>query len=69
MILFIIGYSIGLNIGLFIGSKVMKDSYKILIDGYKKDVKYWFESYMKLHKDNADMAAMYVKEATKNMFK
>jgi hypothetical protein len=68
-ILFLMGLYMGLLIGISLGSSKIERLYRPLMDMDKKNTDYWFESYMKLLKDYQEMSEMYVKEATKNMFK
>lgn len=59
----------GINIGLWAGKAMMEKIYKPLIDGYKKDVDYWFNSYMTERKKAHDNYMLYIKECIDNIGK
>lgn len=63
----IIGFAVGLNLGIWLGKLALERLYKPLIEGYKKDVDIWFNEYMKMLDWYQQMQAMYYKEALKNL--
>lgn len=63
------GFALGLVIGLFIASAMMKKLYQEQVDYYKKDSDNWFQSYLKMVDYYQQMTAMYYKEALKNITK
>jgi len=65
----IIGFGVGINAGLWIGSSLVRNLTKPLIEDYRKNVDYWFKSYMESRAAYIKMFDMYVKELTKNVGK
>jgi len=55
-----LGVGIGMNIGLWLGSYLIKRWQKPLIEDYKKDVKYWFESSQKASKEAHEWYCKYL---------
>lgn len=48
MFLFLLGIWIGMMIGIPLGKSLLEKLYKPLIESYKRDEQYWFDSYIKL---------------------
>jgi hypothetical protein len=56
-----IGLYVGFGVGMWLGKRALEKLYNPIIEGYKKDVNYWFESYLQLLKWYQEMQVMYAK--------
>lgn len=63
----VLGFGVGINLGLWLASFMMKCMYRDIIDGYRKDTSKWFEEYMQMLKWYQEMRKMYIDEALKNL--
>ena len=62
----LLGFGVGLNAGLWLGSYIYKKWSQPLIDDYKRDEKYWFDQHMKVLGYYNEMTSMWMKEVVKN---
>jgi len=65
----ILGFGVGLNVGLWTAALLLKKVYKSDTDYYRKNSDEWFNEYIKVRGYYNEMTSMWMKEVLKNIGK